>query len=78
MAKNSQPSLVAGLALDTANLYREAASSANNAPFSAPGNKAAQYAAYKAAAFQAYALCFTGQSPKSFRQERSPALCMET
>lgn len=65
MAKNSQPSLIAGLALDTACLYREAAKFANTTPFSVPGNKAAKYAAYKAAAFQAYALCFTGTSLRS-------------
>lgn len=65
MAKNSQPGLVAGLAHDTASLYGAALDFAGNSPFSLPGNKAARYAAYKAAVFRAYALCFTGEAPRS-------------
>ena len=61
MAKSSQPGLIAGLAHNTASLYRAAVGFANNSPFSLPGNKAARYAEYKGAAFLAYALCFTGK-----------------
>ena len=60
MAKNNAPSLIASLALDTANLYKSAASSAKSAPFTRKGPKALQYADYKAAVYQAYACCFTG------------------
>ena len=63
MAKNNAPGLIASLALDTANLYNAAASSAQAAPAAKPGSKALKYAQYKAAVFQAYALCFTGEPP---------------
>lgn len=61
LAKGSNPGLIAGLALDTANLYSEAAAMASNAAYTSPANKAAKYAEYKAACFRAYALCFTGR-----------------
>ena len=60
MAKNSQPSLVASVAISTSELYGVAANSADTAPFSVPKNKACKYAEYKTAVFRAYALCFTG------------------
>lgn len=63
MAKNNAPSLVAGLAADTAALYRSAERSARGAPFSKPAAKAVKYAEYKAAVFQGYACCFQGSLP---------------
>lgn len=62
MAKNNAPSLVASLAVDTAALYRSAATAAGQAPFVRQGAKGLQYAEYKAATFRSYACCFAGKN----------------
>jgi hypothetical protein len=48
-------------------------SSAESVPFSNPKSKVLKYAEYKAAAFQAYGLCFTGE----FRYLRSAEVTLK-
>ena len=60
--KGNSASLVAGLASDTALLYRTAASTAQGVPYSSASSKALRYLQWKAAAYQAYALALAGET----------------
>lgn len=63
MAKSNAPSLIAGLAAETAAMYRSSVEAAAQAPFAHQAAKARQYGEYKAAVFRSYACCFAGKTP---------------
>ncbi len=60
--KGNAPSLVAALALDTANMYQAAAQAFKQIVSTGPmGSKAGRYAEWKLLVFQGYMYAFTGQ-----------------
>lgn len=68
--KGNAPSLVAGLAHDTMQLYQTAAQSFSQASAGRQGSKASKYAEWKALVAQAYAFAFAGKLTAALLAQR--------